>query len=44
VKLTETIIDFQGKKIGSDYATYLIADIAANYDADLLNPSNWMKL
>jgi len=44
VKLTETIIDIQEIKIGNDYPTYLIAEIAENHDVDLLNSSNWMKL
>ncbi|MEY3788588.1 MAG: hypothetical protein RIQ94_144 [Pseudomonadota bacterium] len=29
------ILDIQGKKIGHDYPTYFIADIAANHDGDL---------
>ena len=46
--MSKIVID--GIKIGSDFPTYLIAEIAeiaeiaANHDVDLLNPSNWMKL
>ena len=40
--MSEIVID--GIKIGSDFPTYLIAEIDANHDVDLLNPSNWMKL
>jgi sialic acid synthase SpsE len=29
------ILDIQGKKIGGDFPTYFIADIAANHDGDL---------
>lgn len=29
------VLEIQGKKIGSDYPTYFIADIAANHDGDL---------
>ena len=35
MKLPNPILDIQGKKIGNDYATYFIADIAANHDGDL---------
>jgi hypothetical protein len=35
MKLTKPTLDIQGKKIGNDYATYFIADIAANHDGDL---------
>ncbi len=31
----EPIIDIQGRKIGLDYPTYFIADIAANHDGNL---------
>ena len=44
MKLTETIIDIKGIKIGSNYPTCLIAEITANHDVDLLNLSNWIKL
>ena len=32
---TQSILEIQGQKIGSDYCTYFIADIAANHDGDL---------
>jgi len=32
---TSPILNIQGKKIGGDYPTYFIADIAANHDGDL---------
>lgn len=35
MKTPETILEIQGKKIGRDYPTYFIADIAANHDGDL---------
>jgi N-acetylneuraminate synthase len=35
MKLPNPILSIQGKKIGSDYPTYFIADIAANHDGDL---------
>ena len=35
MKLPEPILDIQGKKIGNDFKTYFIADIAANHDGDL---------
>jgi len=35
MKSPSTILDIQGKKIGHDYPTYFIADIAANHDGDL---------
>lgn len=35
MKKPESILEIQGKKIGNDYATYFIADIAANHDGDL---------
>ena len=35
MKLTSPILNIQGKKIGGDYPTYFIADIAANHDGDL---------
>jgi len=35
MKTPNPILDIQGNKIGSDYPTYFIADIAANYDGDL---------
>jgi len=35
MKSPEPILDIQGKKIGRDYPTYFIADIAANHDGDL---------
>lgn len=31
----ESILEIQGKKIGRDFSTYFIADIAANHDSDL---------
>lgn len=31
----ESILEIQGKKIGRDFSTYFIADIAANHDGDL---------
>ena len=35
MKSPSPILDIQGKKIGRDYPTYFIADIAANHDGDL---------
>jgi len=35
MKKPEPILEIQGKKIGNGYATYFIADIAANHDGDL---------
>jgi sialic acid synthase SpsE len=35
MKLPSPILDIQGKKIGNDYATYFVADVAANHDGDL---------
>jgi sialic acid synthase SpsE len=35
MKLPKPILEIQGKKIGGDYPTYFIADIAANHDGDL---------
>jgi sialic acid synthase SpsE len=35
MKSPNPILDIQGKKIGRDYPTYFIADIAANHDGDL---------
>ncbi len=35
MKSPNPILDIQGKKIGHDYPTYFIADIAANHDGDL---------
>ncbi len=31
----ESVLDIEGKRIGKDYPTYFIADIAANHDGDL---------
>jgi sialic acid synthase SpsE len=31
----ERVLEIQGRKIGEDYPTYFIADIAANHDGDL---------
>lgn len=35
MKSPETILNIQEKKIGRDYPTYFIADIAANHDGDI---------
>lgn len=35
MKSPNPILEIQGKKIGQDYPTYFIADIAANHDGDL---------
>jgi len=35
VKSPEPILEIQGKKIGSHWPTYFIADVAANHDGDL---------
>lgn len=35
MKLPSRILEISGQKIGSDYPTYFIADIAANHDSDL---------
>jgi sialic acid synthase SpsE len=35
MKSPNPILNIQGKKIGRDYPTYFIADIAANHDGDL---------
>jgi len=35
MKSPNPILDIQGKKIGRNYPTYFIADIAANHDGDL---------
>lgn len=35
MKSPNPILEIQGKKIGRDYPTYFIADIAANHDGDL---------
>ncbi len=35
MKSPSPILNIQGKKIGGDYPTYFIADIAANHDGDL---------
>jgi len=35
MKSPSPILEIQGKKIGFDYPTYFIADIAANHDGDL---------
>jgi sialic acid synthase SpsE len=35
MKVPSPIIDIQGKKIGRDYPTYFVADIAANHDGNL---------
>jgi sialic acid synthase SpsE len=35
MKSADSILNIQGKKIGADYPTYFIADIAANHDGDL---------
>ena len=35
MKKSDSILDFQGKKIGLEYPTYFIADIAANHDGDI---------
>jgi N-acetylneuraminate synthase len=35
MKSPDQILDIQGRKIGRDYPTYFIADIAANHDGDL---------
>ena len=35
MKLPSSVLEIQGKKIGRDYPSYFIADIAANHDGDL---------
>jgi sialic acid synthase SpsE len=35
MKKISPVLEIEGKKIGRDYPTYFIADIAANHDADL---------
>jgi len=35
MKPPKPVLEIQGKKIGCDYPTYFIADIAANHDGDL---------
>ena len=35
MKSPDPILEIQGKKIGLDYQTYFVADIAANHDGDL---------
>ena len=35
MKIPNSILEIQGKKIGNQYPTYFIADIAANHDGDL---------
>jgi sialic acid synthase SpsE len=35
MKLPSPVLEIQGKKIGRDYPSYFIADIAANHDGDL---------
>ena len=35
MKKPDSILEIQGKKIGLEYPTYFIADIAANHDGDL---------
>ena len=35
MKMPNSILEIQDKKIGRDYPTYFIADIAANHDGDL---------
>ena len=35
MKSANPILEIQGKKIGRDYPTYFIADLAANHDGDL---------
>ena len=35
MKSPKSILEIQNKRIGRDYPTYFIADIAANHDGDL---------
>ena len=35
MRSSNPVLNIQGKKIGNDYPTYFIADIAANHDGDL---------
>src|SRR3990167_6023048 len=35
MQLPSPVLEIRGKKIGRDYPTYFIADIAANHDGDL---------
>ena len=35
MKKPNSVIEINGNKIGSDYPTYFIADIAASHDGDL---------
>jgi sialic acid synthase SpsE len=44
MKSPSPILDIQGKKIGRDYPTYFIADIAANHDGDLSHAKDLIYL
>jgi N-acetylneuraminate synthase len=44
VKSANTILEIQDKKIGRDYPTYFIADIAANHDGDLERAKDLISL
>lgn len=44
MQLPSPVLEIQGKKIGRDYPTYFIADIAANHDGDLERAKNLIYL
>lgn len=44
MKSPETILEIHDKKIGRDYPTYFIADIAANHDGDLERAKDLISL
>jgi N-acetylneuraminate synthase len=44
MKSPNPILNIQGKKIGRDYPTYFIADIAANHDGDLARAKDLIYL
>ena len=44
MKTPETILEIKNKKIGRNYPTYFIADIAANHDGDIERAKNLIYL
>lgn len=44
MKKSDSILEIQGKKIGLEYPTYFIADIAANHDGDLVRAKELIYL
>lgn len=44
MKSPSSILEIQGKKIGRDYPSYFIADIAANHDGDLKRATDLIQL